>query len=195
MEKTNKLRIGIDIDGTVTDPGTFIPYLNKHFNKSLTLKDITQYELSGFLGITKEAFLEWMKIHEPFIYKEAVLASHVEDTLKNWNISNELYYISARPPAYYNLTKTWFDQYDLPYDHIELLGKHDKLDTIKKHNIDIFFEDKHDNACLIAEHCDIPVILIDTPYNQENIPKQVYRAQNWSVVPKLMKEIFSPANK
>ncbi|KHF31202.1 hypothetical protein LR68_00151 [Anoxybacillus sp. BCO1] len=30
-----KRRFGIDIDGTVTCPSTFIPYLNKSFQKNL----------------------------------------------------------------------------------------------------------------------------------------------------------------
>ena len=40
-----KKRFGIDIDGTVTCPKTFIPYLNKSFNLKLTLEDINEYDL------------------------------------------------------------------------------------------------------------------------------------------------------
>ena len=43
----------------------------------------------------------------------------------------------------------------------------------------MFFEDKHDNAVMIHEECDIPVILFDTPYNREPIPKGVIRVYNW----------------
>ena len=70
-----KYRFGIDIDGTITNPDTFLPYLNKHFEKQLTLDDIVEYELSGVLGLTKQQFLDWMKVHEPNIYKQAELGS------------------------------------------------------------------------------------------------------------------------
>ncbi len=45
--------------------------------------------------------------------------------------------------------------------------------------MDIFFEDKHDNAVMIHEECNIPVILFNTPYNQEPIPNGVIRVNNW----------------
>jgi hypothetical protein len=45
--------------------------------------------------------------------------------------------------------------------------------------VEIFFEDKHDNAVMIHEECQIPVILFDTPYNQDPIPNGVIRVNNW----------------
>ncbi len=65
------------------------------------------------------------------------------------------------------------------YHHIELIGSHDKISTAKKHEVDIFFEDKHDNAVSIHEELDIPVLLFNTPYNQQPIPKGVIRVNNW----------------
>ncbi|MFA9559359.1 hypothetical protein ACERII_18765 [Evansella sp. AB-rgal1] len=186
-----KRRLGIDIDGTVTDPGTFIPYLNNHFNQNLTLNDLTQYELSTILNITKEDFWNWMKEHEPTIYKNAELAIDAKSILTNWKKDHELYYISARPKHVHNLTIEWFLKLQLPYDHIELLGKHHKLEAVKEHNIEVFFEDKHDNACDIAEECDIPVILLDTPYNRDPVHKLVYRAYNWKEAKAITENIFN----
>ncbi|HZG73794.1 MAG TPA: hypothetical protein VEY51_19840, partial [Chondromyces sp.] len=45
---------------------------------------------------------------------------------------------------------------------------------------DIFFEDKHDNAVMIHEELNIPVILFNTPYNQDPIPPGVIRVSSWS---------------
>jgi uncharacterized HAD superfamily protein len=45
--------------------------------------------------------------------------------------------------------------------------------------VDIFLEDKHDNAVEIHEECKIPVLLFDTPYNREPIPEGVIRVYNW----------------
>lgn len=174
-----KQRFGIDIDGTITNPATFLPYLNKHFQKQLTIDDIVEYELNGVLGVTKVQFGEWMKEHEPSIYEQAEMAENAKDTLMEWEKHHELFYISARPKHVEEVTFDWFHRMMVPYDHIELLGQHDKLQAVKKHNVDIFFEDKHDNACNIAEECKIPVILMNTPYNQDPIPKNVFRVSSW----------------
>ena len=39
----------------------------------------------------------------------------------------ELYYISARGENVADITVNWFKSQAIPYDHIELLGDHDKL--------------------------------------------------------------------
>jgi uncharacterized HAD superfamily protein len=49
----------------------------------------------------------------------------------------------------------------------------------KKFEVDLFLEDKHDNAVAISEECKIPVILFNTPYNQDPVPKRVIRVNNW----------------
>ena len=174
-----KYRFGVDIDGTVTSPATFIPHINKHFNKNLTLDDITEYELSAAAGIAKEDFWKWMHVNEQEIYETSELAIDAKLILSQWKESHELYYISARPADYTEITIDWFNRFQVPYDHIELIGKHNKLETVKNHKIDLFFEDKHDNACTIAEDCGIPVILMDTPYNQDPLHSFVYRVNNW----------------
>lgn len=187
----SKYRLGIDIDGTVTDPATFIPHLNKHFKKNLTLQDIIEYDLTTVLDVSQKEFGEWMNLNEQFIYKQAEIAKNAKKILMEWKDRHELYFISARPKHVHDLTIDWFNRLTVPYDHIELLGQHDKLRAVKKHNIDVFFEDKHDNACDIAEECKIPVILIDTPYNQLTVPENVYRVAHWNDAKKIVDKLLN----
>ncbi|WP_283153968.1 hypothetical protein [Guptibacillus hwajinpoensis] len=172
-------RLGLDIDGTVTSPKTFLPYLNSSFNKQLSLHDITQYNLANLLGIPQKEFFEWLKTNEEKIYANALIADQAHPILEEWKVDYELFYISARGNHLLNTTKDWFTSNAVPYHHIELIGKHDKIDSIKEHSVDVFFEDKYDNACAIAEECEIPVILFDTPYNQGTVPSNVSRLETW----------------
>lgn len=175
-----KRRLGIDIDGTITCPSTFIPYINNYFQLNLSLKDLTVYDLATVIGVTNEEFYKWLRAHEVNIYKDAkIVDSHVMSVLNGWTKMYELFFISARHNDYFDLTKDWFLDRSVPFHHIELIGKHDKLEAVKKHKIEIFFEDKHDNACNISEECDIPVILFNAPYNQEPVPSKVIRVNNW----------------
>ncbi|NEU30718.1 hypothetical protein GN156_07975 [bacterium LRH843] len=176
---STKKRMGLDIDGTITDPGTFIPYLNKSFKKVLTLDDIVEYDLTTVLNITDQQFWKWMGEYERIIYKEAEPAPHAEETLHEWNTHHDLIYITARRGHLTSITRNWFSSRSLPFDHIELVGKHDKIEAVREHNLDIFFEDKHDNAVSIAEEFNIPVILMDAPYNRLPAPKNVIRAKSW----------------
>lgn len=184
-------KFGLDIDGTVTSPHTFIPYINKAFNKSLTLDDITEYSLSVALGISEKKFWEWMDQNEPTIYENAPLFStNTKNILNNWEKQHELFYISARREHLLPTTYSWFEKQMIPYNKIECVGERNKVEVVKEYDLDIFFEDKHENACNIAEECHIPVILFDTPYNRLPTPKNVYRVSTWDEAEHTVEQFF-----
>ena len=178
---TLKHRFGIDIDGTVTCPATLIPHINKQYNINMSINDVTEYDfLSGFPHpVDRQEFQAWFKENEPYMYEVSELAANAQNVLNAWQKQYELYYISARGTNVYDITKNWFDTCNIPYDHIELIGSHKKIEIAKKHQVEAFFEDKHDNAVEIAEELKIPVVLFDTPYNRLPVPNNVIRVYNW----------------
>lgn len=176
-----KHRFGIDIDGTVTCPATLLPHINKQYNINMKLADVTEYDfLSGFPHpVNRDEFQTWFTQNEPLMYEVSELAENALQILQLWQPKYELYYISARGKNVFDITQNWFNQFEVPYDHIELIGSHDKIAIAKKHQVEAFFEDKHDNAVQIAEELSIPVILFNTPYNQQPVPTNVIRVNNW----------------
>lgn len=176
-----KPRFGIDIDGTVTCPDTLIPHINKQYNTNIVLDDVIEYDfLSAFPHpVDRNEFNRWFKENEGYMYSVSSIAKDAQVILKKWHPLYELYYISARGLNVFEITKQWFEQNDVPYDHIELIGSHDKLRIAREHKVQVFFEDKHDNAVMLAEELQIPVILFDTPYNRKAIPTNVIRVNNW----------------
>jgi uncharacterized HAD superfamily protein len=175
-----KKRLGIDIDGTVTSPSAIIPFINKDFGLNLTLDDIKQYDLNPFVNVPEEEFASWWIKNEQQIYMESPIADDAASVLSKWSCKYELCFISARGPHLLDITKKWFLDHKLCFHEIDLIGTHDKIAAAKKHHVDLFFEDKHDNAVMIHEECHIPVILFDTPYNQDPIPNGVIRVFNWN---------------
>lgn len=173
-------RLGIDIDGTVTSPSSILPYLNKAFNLNVTLSDVKEYDLLHLVDIPRDEFAAWFFAAEPEIYSGSPLAEGAKEVLGEWKERYELYFISARASHLLELTKDWFTKNELAFHHIELIGTHDKIATAKKYNIELFLEDKHDNAVAIHEECGIPVLLFDTPYNREPVPEGVVRIATWS---------------
>ncbi|PLR93847.1 hypothetical protein [Bacillus sp. T33-2] len=172
-------RFGIDIDGTVTCPSSLVPFINEAFKLNITLEDIKQYDLMPLVSVTEEEFTEWFSTNEPVIYARSPLAQGAKNVLAQWEKEHELYFISARGTHLLNLTKEWFQENGLSFHHIDLIGTHDKIGAAKKYEVEIFFEDKHDNAVMIREQCNIPVILFNTPYNQEPVPEGVIRVNGW----------------
>lgn len=181
MVELLKPRFGIDIDGTVTSPATLIPHINKQYNVNITLQDVVEYDfLSAFpYPVDRKEFQTWFKASEAEMYRVSELAKDAKQILQSWKSQYELFYISARGEHVLDITKNWFTENEVPFDHIELIGSHDKLSVAKKHGVEAFFEDKHDNAVMLAEELSIPVVLFDTPYNRLPIPSNVIRVNNW----------------
>lgn len=173
------IRLGIDIDGTVTDQSSLLPFLNKQFQMELTLKDIIDYDLTKAVGVSHEVFAKWFQDTEREMYKDSILAEGAKEILMRWVNSYELYFLSARPTSVLDVTLEWFHKHGVEYHHIECIGSHDKVNAAKHYKIDVFLEDKHDNAVDIHNKCQIPVLLFDAPYNRDPIPEGVIRIVNW----------------
>ncbi|MGI2326568.1 hypothetical protein [Planococcus sp. YIM B11945] len=187
-----RYRFGIDIDGTVTSPTSLIPHINEAFNSALTLDDIKEYDLTAALPqLAPEEFYTWFRGAESKIYASSPISENAKSILTEWKNHYELYFISARGENVRDITFDWFKEHAIAYDHIELIGTHKKIETAKRHNVDLFFEDKHDNAVEISEELDIPVLLFDTPYNRDPIPKNVIRVFNWLEADEWVKREFS----
>lgn len=173
-------RFGIDIDGTVTCPTSLIPFINKDFSLNITLNDIKKYDLSEALDIPAERFSDWFNKREPAIYSSSPLAQGAKEVLLEWKKHFQLFFISARRSHLLEITEKWFNEQDILYDKIELIGSHDKIKAAKQYNVDLFFEDKHDNAVSIHKELNIPVVLFNTPYNQDPVPSGVIRVDSWA---------------
>ncbi|MDN4493270.1 5' nucleotidase, NT5C type [Ureibacillus aquaedulcis] len=182
MISKQKPRFGIDIDGTVTTPDTLIPHINERYKTNIVLNDVIEYDfLSAFPHpVDRNEFAKWFRENEAYMYSVSTIAQDAQTILEKWQHSYELFYISARDISVFNITQKWFEDHKVPFHHIELIGSHDKLAVAKKHAVDVFFEDKHDNAVMLAEELDIPVLLFDTPYNRKSIPSNVVRINTWA---------------
>lgn len=183
-------RFGIDIDGTVTCPTSLLPHINKAYGIDLVLDDIKEYDLTKAFAVDEQQFYNWYKTVEDHIYDTSPPQEYAKVILESWHSQYELFYISARGEHVYDTTYNWFKREAIPYDHIELIGSHYKIEAAKKHRVHAFFEDKHDNAVDIHEELDIPVILFDTPYNQKPIPDGVIRVHNWQEANDWIKKLF-----
>jgi uncharacterized HAD superfamily protein len=184
------LRFGIDIDGTVTCPTSLLPHINDHFGCNLQLDDIKEYDLTKALDVDEKTFYEWYRSAEANIYCTSPAQEFAKEILTRWSKQYELFYISARGQNVWDETVEWFERNVIPYDHIELIGSHYKIEMAKELAVHAFFEDKHDNAVDISEELDIPVLLFDTPYNRKPIPDGVIRVNDWKEADQWIQKLF-----
>lgn len=183
-----KMRIGIDIDGVLTDieqwqldvGGKFF----SKFNKSVLNKD--GYEITKIFNVSDELDSQfWNEYLYEYVTKEPSrkYASEVIKKLKD--DGNEIYIVTARYLTDRNnedgekmrkIVVNWLAEQKIDYDEI-IFSPEDKKENCKKYNIDIMIEDKVDNINKISSI--IPVICFHAGYNNECKGKNIYRVYNW----------------
>ncbi|WP_232700122.1 hypothetical protein [Brevibacillus daliensis] len=189
MFNKNSLKIGIDIDGTVTHPASLVPFLNKAFGKNLALSDCYQYNLATIYEISDEEFDQWLLGNSREVYSNSGVHGTAGDILRNWSSVHELIYISARQQSDMEVTTQWFTDNQIPFHQIDLIGCHNKLEAARNRQVQLFMEDRLENALQLAEELYIPVILFNTPYNQATLPELVHRVHHWDEAASLVHQI------
>ena len=182
------MRIGIDIDGVLTDieqwqldvGGKFF----SKFNKSVLNKD--GYEITKIFNVSDELDSQfWNEYLYEYVTKEPSrkYASEVIKKLKD--DGNEIYIVTARYLTDRNnedgekmrkIVVNWLAEQKIDYDEI-IFSPEDKKENCKKYNIDIMIEDKVDNINKISSI--IPVICFHAGYNNECKGKNIYRVYRW----------------
>ena len=182
------MRIGIDIDGVLTDieqwqldcGGKFFSKLNK----SVVNKD--GYEITEIFNVSDELDSQfWNEYLYEYVTKEPSrkFASEVIKKLKD--SGNEIYIVTARYLTDRNtedgqrmrkIVIDWLEQENIVYDKI-IFAPEDKLQICLENNIDVMIEDKVANIEKISTR--LPVICFHAGYNKHCKNDNIYRAYTW----------------
>lgn len=182
------MRIGIDIDGVLTDFEKWQLDVGSKFflkyNKNIVVPD--GYDSDVVFNVTKEMDSEfWNEYLYDYAQNEPArkFSNEVIDKLRKKGY--EIYIITARYLTDKNndlgkemrkIVKDWLKNNKINYDKI-IFSPEDKLEICKENNIDIMIEDKVENINNISKI--IPVICFNAGYNKMCSGKNIFRAYTW----------------
>lgn len=177
------INIGIDIDGTVTDPYGFIPFLNEIFRKNITKEQYTTLDWEQLYGTVEGDFYINFDNNYSYTYEAAEPAEFAVEVIKKLENSEDInvYFVTARRECLKEITEKWFDKYGINANNIYLLGPVKKSGKALELGCDIFIEDDPNNAMDIAKN-GIDVLLIDTNYNKDVECDNITRVRNWKEI-------------
>lgn len=186
------MRIGIDIDGVLTNVEQFsMDYFSKYCvenNIKYQIGDSNYYIAKTFgvpLSVENkfwEEYLEFYAIHE----KARPFAAEVIKKLKEEG--HEIYIITARwlsnredsvGENMRNLVKKWLKENEIEYDQLVFskAAKEKKCQEILDYQIDVMIEDSPRNIKDLSKI--VPVICYDTNYNKDCIGDNITRCYTW----------------
>lgn len=177
------MRIGIDIDGVLTDISKFYLDYGAKFafenNIEPIITDPNEYEIEEILDLEKGAHKEFWEKYDEFYTKKIYtreFAAEVIDKLKS--NGNEIHIITARNPKEEQSetwTSDWLDDNNIHYDNLVFTDK--KVEYCREKNIDLVIEDNVNNVLALSKI--IPVICLDNGYNKECEGKNITRCYSW----------------
>ncbi len=187
------MKIGIDIDGVLTDLEQFqynecAKYVKLNYNKNIV--NPYGYDSKDIFDITKEEDDNmWKYFYKLYNldYKARKYASEVIKKMKEEGAI--IYIITSRDNttredkegflARKNVVK-WLSKNKIPYDKIIYTNDYssqNKLNACINNNIDIMIEDKKENIESISEK--IKVICFNANYNLDCKGKNIIRCYSW----------------
>ena len=174
-----KLNICIDIDGTITSPYHFIPYLNELYNKSITEEECNTINWESLYGIKMDTMIN--EFHEKYMhsYQEAKVVEKAKDIIMALKQNHNLYFVTARDEKLTDITKNWLDENGFNEIDVYLLGSDYKIEKAKELECHIFIEDNPSNALQLVNE-GMKVLLINTNYNKDIEHENIIRVNDWT---------------
>lgn len=126
------MRIGIDIDDTITDTHSCV----------LAYKKIAYPELDPKEMLPNAIFIEFLEKYELLIHKNVELKDDVVENIQKLHNNNEIIIITSRGLYSEETTKEYLRIHNIPYDEI-YFNITEKGLLAKSLNLDIFIDDKN----------------------------------------------------
>lgn len=183
------MRIGIDIDGVLTDIERWqIDYGSKYYYEKYKKKIVNPkgYDTSVIFDVPIEEDNRWWFYGIREYLKEPARNFSGEVIKKLKDEGNEIYIITARSSdlSYTNVTteemkndvRNWLKKYDIGYDQL-LFTPDDKLKICTENKIDIMIEDNPKNIMNLSQA--MKIICYNAGYNEQCSGKNIIRCYSW----------------
>ena len=182
------MRIGIDLDGVITDIARFVIDYGTKFCQENNLEyklNLGEYDEAKALGISYEDAEKFWNKYLPYYATKYNTREFVQEVITKLKATNEIYIITARNEEGFTkehyghmqeTVKKWLKDNKTIYDKI-IFTKESKLPYCIENQIDVMIEDSPNNILDISRK--IPVLCFDNPYNENINGENITRVYSW----------------
>lgn len=180
------MRIGIDIDGVLTNVEEFeFDYASKYFYETEKLDSVKKSLSENFSIEQNDDDAFWAKAIYDYInikprnFADEIIHKLKEEGNKIYIITNrisDLAYCDINEEEMKDIVKKWLEVNDIYYDKL-IFSNGDKTNFILDNHIDIMIEDNPKNITAISKL--IPVLCYHANYNMMCNGKNIIRCYGW----------------
>ncbi|MBP3285168.1 MAG: hypothetical protein J6M02_06690 [Clostridia bacterium] len=187
------MKIGIDIDGVLTDIEQWqLDYGSKYYYEKFQKGIVSPkaYELFEIFGISKEAEHEfWYRNMEEYSTHAEIRMFAAEVIGKLRAEGHEIYIITARgswvskfadimsKEKSHEIVIEWLEKNGVAYDEL-IFSAEDKVKVCQENGIDVMIDDSPTNVAKISS-AGIPVFCFHAGYNEKCEGEKIQRVYSW----------------
>lgn len=195
--------IYVDLDDVLSETiGPLIALLERHFGRSVPLEGVRHFDLGRSFNLSPAELDELMqRIHEPELLASFAPKLGAADTLAHWSRRGHAVSImTGRPPSTASTSREWLRRHAISHQRLACVDKYGRpdfadslepllqLDALADLGFVLAVEDSGAMAIHLADHCGVPVALIDRPWNRDLGPlptrtaERIVRCHSWAEV-------------
>jgi uncharacterized HAD superfamily protein len=182
------LRIGVDIDGVISDSyPVWVSELNGYYRKNITV--LEKYEMHLAYDVPPEDMNTFFENNmEQLLGTPQPVVGAKEGIEGILRLGHEVVYLTARRPEDEAVTRRWLRRHRIPHETVLFSNLGGKEKLVRQWSMELFIEDYQLNARKIAAS-GVPVLLLDTTYNQGALPREIVRCKDWPAILQAIGEI------
>lgn len=183
------MRIGIDLDDTITKTDEILFKYAKIYNKEEKILfniNREEWNLTKAFGWNEENIKGFFSKYLKSIYEEAEIKENAKERInKLKDDGNEIIVITARDTKslkeVHEVCENWLISNKINVDKIVVDGE-DKAQKCLENKIDIFIDDNICNCENVYNNLKIPVLLMNSRYNKDYQNPKIKRVYNWNEI-------------
>lgn len=176
------MKVGVDIDGVLANSlPLWVHELNQYFNTNKRVEKVNLLSIIQTYEITPDKLKTFLEQRGRFLMSAPCPLKGAAYYLSRIKEYYDILIITARHKKYEQETKNWLQKHGILYDDLILLGSYEKKEACIENELGVMIEDTLEIGIEISA-AGIPVILMDAPYNQGDLPELIYRRYSWSEI-------------
>ncbi len=200
-------RIYVDIDDVLCETiGRLVDLLEHLHGRRIDPDAVEDFDLSRSFGLEPaeiEVFMD--RAHDDEVIESIDPIPGAADVLSNWKAAGDrIILVTGRPPRTNAASRRWLESHCLDHDALHHLDKWDRpswnpeglpairFDELHDFDFEVAIEDSLDTAVRLVEEFDIPVVLMDRPWNRglhrvaRRTRESLIRCTNWMEVARVV---------
>ena len=195
--------IYVDLDDVLCETARhFLAVVEREFAKRIAYEELTDFDIGTSCGLAPSETDELYRIvHRPDELLQMAPIDGAIATLRQWaNDGYEIAIVTGRPPDSYEPSIAWLARHRVPYRSFTMVDKYARfstdntvairLDELARREYGWAVEDSLPMAQFLATRMELPVALIDCPWNRgADNHTNVGRYADWPTLARQMPQI------